>query len=460
MDAADLDYKARTFTGCIPPHLVSRLVELGHTEEVEFQAGRGEWFCAREHARLLAEQDRRAEALEVLAPYVATGWWKAVEAMAAMLEEWGRGGEAIALARPHAEAGERSALEFFARLLARHGRADEAFTLLRPHVEDWWLAAALVDVAEAAGRDEDAAALLTARIEEGQSCDAPSRRRRIEPFNAVGLLATIRERQGRVDEAIALLHTRETTSVNGRDQLADLLARHDRIEELRAYAAAESLGAAAQCLAEVLEERGDVEGAIAVYRQPRGSSFRRNHGAVRLAELLVRHGRGEEATDVLRSLAAPGEEEDWIIHMLCTHFADQGRPEDGLAYLDTLKARRGEEAWEFYRMRLSFMVACGRREEAIDLVMAHPEGGTWAIAELLADAGRTEETIAELLADVGRTEEAVALLEQNENVGSSILARHLIDLGRVKDAVAILQRPKPVPTKLLQVDAPTDEPPF
>ncbi|RSN71320.1 hypothetical protein DMH08_02635 [Actinomadura sp. WAC 06369] len=440
MDAADLDYRARTLSGCIPSSVVSRLVELGHTDEVEFQAGRGEWFCAREQARLLAERGRRAAALEVLAPYVATGWWTAVEAAAGMLEEWGRSDEAIALARPHAEAGKRSALRFFALLLARHGKGDEAFDLLRPHVGDGWLAAALVDIAGGAGRDDDAAALLTARIEEPRTCDDPTYRRRvIEPSNAVDLLAAIRERQGRVDEAIDLLRTRETTSVNDRDQLADLLARQDRIEELRAYAAVESLGTAAQCLAEVLEERGDVEGAIAVYRQPGGSLFRRNHGAVRLAELLVRHGRGDEATDVLRSLAdASGGAEDWIVDMLCTHYADQGRPEDGLAYLDTLKERDGEEGWEFFRIRLPLLVACGRRDEAIDLAMAHPEHDTWAIAELLADAGRTEE--------------AIALLEPDEDVVGPVLAWHLIDLGRVRDAVALLQRPKPTPSTLPQDD--------
>ncbi|MEV5827562.1 hypothetical protein AB0L25_18525 [Spirillospora sp. NPDC052242] len=333
---------------------------------------------------------------------------------------------------------------FVARLLARHGRADEAFTLLRPHVEDAWLAAVLVDVAEAAGRGEDAAALLTACINAPRSCDDPScSRRRIEPFNAVDLLAAIRERQGRVEEAIALLRTRETTSVNGRDQLADLLARHDRLEELREYAVAESLGTAAQCLAEVLEERGDVEGAIAVYRQPGRSGFGRNHVAVRLVELLVRHGRGEEATEVLRSLAdSPGGEEDWIVDMLCTHYVDQGRPEDGLAYLDALKARRGREEWEFFRIRLPLLVACGRREEAIDLAMAHPERDTWAIAELLADAGRTEE--------------AVALLEQDD--GGSILADYLIDLGHIKDAVAILQHPKPSSTSCCRLTNPLKSP--
>ncbi|MFI5476671.1 hypothetical protein ACIA6D_41670 [Streptomyces cacaoi] len=52
MDAADLDYRTRTLTGCIPPLLVARLLELGHEREVEFQVGRGEWFCALEWARL------------------------------------------------------------------------------------------------------------------------------------------------------------------------------------------------------------------------------------------------------------------------------------------------------------------------------------------------------------------------------------------------------------------------
>lgn len=74
---------------------------------------------------------------------------------------------------------------------------------------------------------------------------------------------------------------------------------------------------------------------------------------VQLAELLVRHDRGDEATEVPRSLAdGPGGHEDWIVHTLCTHYADRGRAEDGLAYLDTLKPRTGDEEWDFFRMRL------------------------------------------------------------------------------------------------------------
>lgn len=100
----------------------------------------------------------------MLAPYLATGWWTATRTTAELLEIWGRADEAIVLTRARMEVGHPLALEFSARLLARHGRSDEAFTLLQPHIDDWFLAAALVDVAEGAGRDEKAAELLAARI--------------------------------------------------------------------------------------------------------------------------------------------------------------------------------------------------------------------------------------------------------------------------------------------------------
>lgn len=433
MDAADLDYRTRTYTRCIPPHMVARLLELGHADEVEFQAARGEWFCARAWARCLGEQGRQAQALEVLAPYIATGWWNAAQTAAELLEEWGRPQEAIAMARLP-ETGGRTPLEYYTRLLTRHRCGEEAFALLLPHIKDWFLASALVDAAQSIGRDEDAAALLAERIKVGRTCDTPGcTRHRVEPDNAVSLLAEIRERQGRVEEAVALLHTRDVTSVNSRDQLADLLARHHRVEELRAYAATDSHGQAARRLAQVLEEGGDVEGAIAVYHGPEASRVHRFHRAVHLAELLVRHERGEEAVAVMREAAdSPGGFEDWIVHTLCDLYTDQGHPQDGLDYLDTLKERRGEEEWELFRLRPGLMAACGRREEAIELIRAHPEG----------DTSYGAEAISELLADAGRVHEAVALLETKASSDSSVLAWHLIDLGRVKDAVEVLQQPK------------------
>jgi hypothetical protein len=145
VDAADLERQARTLSGCIPPHLVARLLELGHEQEVQSQAGQGEWFCARAWAHLLGERGRQDGAQEVLAPYVATGWWPAAEFQAELLEGWGRAPEAIALTRPYAQAGDRMALDFVGRLLARHDRGAEAFELLQSGVEDWFLATALVD---------------------------------------------------------------------------------------------------------------------------------------------------------------------------------------------------------------------------------------------------------------------------------------------------------------------------
>ncbi|MFJ3229191.1 hypothetical protein ACIPJS_38385 [Streptomyces sp. NPDC086783] len=454
MDAADLERQARTLSGCIPPPLVARLLELGHEQEVQSQAGHGEWFCARAWAQLLGERGRQETAREVLAPYVATGWWPAAEFQAELLDGWGRAQEAIALTRPYAQAGDRMALDFVGRLLARHGRGAEAFGLLRSGVEDWFLATALVDVAEAAGRDEDAAALLTAWIPADHRCDTPwCCRGGLDADTALGLLAKIRERQGRIDEAIALLRTRRVTSVNGRDQLAELLARHGRIEDLRAYAALDDLGHAAQRLAEVLEERGDVEGAIAVYWHDEVSPIRRIHDPVLLAGLLSRHGRGDEAIAVLRALVdSPGGAEDWIVDTLCTLYAEHGRAEAGLAHLDALKARRdGEEGWDFFRMRLPLMADCGLLDEAIEQPRAHREGDTWYAAWSLSD----------LLAEAGRGVEAVAVLEQHPAFNSSVLAQRLIDLGRINDAVRVLQnRPSAEP-----VDDPWDgtcsnEPPF
>ncbi|MET7973186.1 hypothetical protein ABZW44_08875 [Streptomyces mirabilis] len=242
VNAAELDRRARTDDGWIPPHLVSYLIDHGHLGEVEHEARGGDRFCAQAWVRILIGQERREEALEVLTPYLATGWWRAARSVAELFEGWGRVDEAIEVFRANRQAGGLGALKDFTLLLARHGRGDEAFDLLLPYLGDWFLAEALVEVSAGLGRDEEVATLLTARVETGSQSGWPDfGGRHTEPPNALELLATVRERQGRVDEAIALLRTREITSVNGRDQLADLLARHERIEELSEYAATESL---------------------------------------------------------------------------------------------------------------------------------------------------------------------------------------------------------------------------
>jgi tetratricopeptide (TPR) repeat protein len=451
VDATDLDYRARTRSGCIPPELVSRLLERGHAEVVESQAGDGEWFCALAWARVLGDQGRETDALDALAPYVATGWWTAVVATAELLEGWGRTDEAIDITRTRMKAGHPMALDAYTRLLARHGRAEEAFNLLVPHVDDWVLATVLVDVASVAGRDEEAAALLAGRIRADHRCDGPWCCRGLDPDTALGLLAAIRERQDHIDEAIALLRRRQVTSVNSRDQLADLLARHGRIEELRAYAALDGHEEAVQRLAELLEKRDDLEGAIAAYGQADGSAARDPNSAYELAQLLARHGRGGKAIAVMRAQADAHNSDDWILHALSDLCLDQGRPADGLVHLDALDAQRGgEDEWELYWMRLPLIAACRGVDEAVEQARAHPEGNTWYAAE----------HIARLLAGAGRIEEAVAVLQQHDRRNSHDLAGYLIDLGRIGEALAILQHripPSPlVPTTHLW----SDEPPF
>ncbi|MEV8455451.1 hypothetical protein AB0467_34510 [Streptomyces sp. NPDC052095] len=451
MDATDLEYRARTRSGCIPPELVSRLLERGHADVVESQAGDGEWFCALAWARVLGDQGREADALEALAPYVATGWWTAVVAAAELLEGWGRTDEAIDITRTRMEAGHPMALEAYTRLLARHGRAEEAFNLLVPHVDDWVLATALVDAASVAGRDEEAAALLAGRIRTDHRCDGPWCCRGLDPDTALGLLATIRERQGHIDKAIALLHRRQFTSVNSRDQLADLLARHGRIEELRAYAALDGHAEAIQRLAELLEERDDLEGAIAVYGQADSPAARNPNSAYELARLLARHGRGGEAIAVMRAQADAHHSDDWILHALSELCLDQGRPADGLVHLDALDAQRGgEHEWDLYWMRLPLIAACSGVDEAVERARAHPEGNTWYVAEY----------IARLLAAAGRAEEAVTVLQQHNRRNSHDLAGYLVDLGRVEEALAILLHRSPPPPLVPTTHLWSDEPPF
>ncbi|GAA4902881.1 hypothetical protein LX16_1172 [Stackebrandtia albiflava] len=440
MDATDLDRRARTEAGCIPPSLVARLLERGHLDRVEFHAVRGEWFCAREWVRLLGARDRWEEASAVLAPYVATGWWPAARAQAEVLEAMGQVEEAIALARPYAESVFR-ALEFFARLLARHGRADEAVTELITGIDDWFLATALVEVADGTGRDEEVAALLADRIRPGHRCVEPWCCRGLDSDTALELLAVIRERQRRVDEAIALLRRRQLTSVDNRDRLTDLLARHDRIEELRAYAAEDSYVHATRRLAALLEERGDVEGAIASYRRPGASAADEPHGAVELAELLLaRHGRDDEAIEVMCAVVdAPGGVQDWLVDILCTRYAESGRARDGIAHLDRLAARyECEQDWDLLRNRLPLMAASGMLDEAVTLARPHSESDPYA-AQLVAD----------LLAAAGRVADAVAVLEPHGISAGHALAGYLVDLGRVDDAVALFQQRDTAPAELL-----------
>ncbi|AXG79243.1 hypothetical protein DVK44_18025 [Streptomyces paludis] len=402
------------------------MVEHGYLDEVAVQAGNGDWYCAKAWSQALIEQGQRDAALDVLAPFAEAGWWGAAGVVAEILDGWGRTDEAIALARPYVADGEPLALAYLARLLARHGRGEEAFELLRTHTKDWFLAEALVDVSAGLGRDEEVADLLKSHVEALQGADVW----RAEPWNAVELLATVRERQGRVDEAVTLLHTRWATLVNGQDQLADLLARHDRLPELREYIAGQGGEDAARHLAQLLEERGDVEGAIEVLR-PFAVAGSPN-AAFWLAELLTRYDRVDEAVEVLRPVPGQIGDPEWVVRALWTLLVDHGREDEALAFIDELAAQSGGMWFELFCERVWLLSHCGRTEQAITELRARPEAGTWYGVSRLAD----------LLADAGRLDEAIEVLRPTCETGrnETDLAQLLIRQGRIKEAVALLHR--------------------
>ncbi|MGW4805876.1 hypothetical protein [Kitasatospora sp. NPDC004272] len=93
------------------------------------QAGRGEWFCARDWAWRLERQGLTDAALAVLAPYLATGWWTAAETAVELLEGRGRAEEAFALLRaaPDPDRNRRALGGYLVEL----GRIEEALAVLQ-----------------------------------------------------------------------------------------------------------------------------------------------------------------------------------------------------------------------------------------------------------------------------------------------------------------------------------------
>lgn len=128
---------------------------------------------------------------------------------------------------------------------------------------------------------------------------------------------------------------------------------------------------------------------------------------------------------------------------------DRGLAQDGLAYLDALKARcGGKEEWDF-RIRLLVRARCGLLDEAIGQAQTHPEGDTWYAACSLSG----------LLATAGRTEETLGALERHPTCNTELRTRGLIDVGPIDKGAQVLQQR----SRRASADDPcahSDEPPF
>ncbi|MEV6297651.1 hypothetical protein AB0M41_46610 [Streptomyces sp. NPDC051896] len=437
-DSALDDVCARTVAVLLEHGHLDLLIEAAGTIR---NGGPGAWHCAEGAARELSRRGEQEAAWQLLAPYAQPRNWAAVETAAELLESWGRAEEALALVRTQ-EGQDRLAAPIEARLLVVLGRAQEAVDLLRLHLEDWYYLRGLVDATKGAGCDEQVVDLMAPFVEQELQTG--------HPLLATVMLAQVLERQGRVDEAVQALQrnldTGNSISVNVVEELAQLLARHERLQDLEELTTRSYGQYAIGQLIGKLEELGRTDAAFAAAR--RAAADHPMRGPAHLADLLVRHGRPDEALEAARPLLADrdcGCYEQGLLTKLVEH----GHPDTAYDLLAELASRPPQVTddedgrmylaeWEekLARLRIWLLSETGRADEAI------------AILEGLTDDEfyLRRETLAGVLENQGRPDEAIAVLAAStESLEAYELGDLLIRQGRAREAFAVFKKDPDAP---------------
>ncbi|MFF2778515.1 tetratricopeptide repeat protein [Streptomyces sp. NPDC058052] len=404
------------------------LLEHGHLDLVILAAQeREEWFCAQGAARALCRSGSFDRALDVLEPYAAAGWRPGVEAKAEVLLSAGRPDEALDLVRPDEEGRTApDACRRFAELLVRAGRTDEAIDLLVPHLEDGWIRSVLVEVTGGQGCDERVRELMAQHAEDArQACQKA--RPEFGGETALVLHAQVLERMGRADEAIRTLGAdiaaRRYRTQNTLTAYAGLLARQDRLDDLRELATGQHAHTLLDILADALRARGRAGEAESMMREAIAADDRPKYRAW-LSAALLQDGRLDEAITV----AEPGFSWYDCSNLLAPLVSLVDRPEDLLHLLDhpLTVPHHGHEEFQ-HGWRAFALAGLGRIEEAIAVVEVHPD--PWrdprvARAELLVTAGHLTAAATEL--------EALSTVEARE-----ALFEVLVRQGRADQALAV-----------------------
>jgi hypothetical protein len=173
-------------------------------------------------------------------------------------------------------------------------------------------------------------------------------------------LAELLAQRGDLDGAVQILRSQaDTGDGNAAWRLAELLAQHGDLDRLRSRADAGD-GDAAGRLADLLAKRGDLDGAVQILR-PRadaGDGF----AAGRLGELLAEHGDLDGAVQILRAGADAGD--GFVAWRLVELLAKHGD-------LDGLRARAdaGDDyaAGRLADVLVDLLIKQGRGEEAKQL---------------------------------------------------------------------------------------------
>lgn len=427
----EFQHRACVEGGWVAPWHVRTLIEDGHRSAVEQLAAAGDGYCLLVLAEELADHGDAERALAMIAPLAAGDLWGANRAMGCLLDQAGRVDEAIAVYRPALESAKPSAISFVARMLTRHGRGDEAYALVLPHARNQVCTRLLVEISDGLDRDDEVMAVLDDYADSlAKACDCGHR---CESWRAEELMAVVLERQGRIDRAIELLHRgvrpHNSTNINVVEHLADVLARHDRDGELRDLIHGYGGQNAAYRHALHLESVGNVEGAIALLA-PMAADGDRNPSNF-LADILLRANRTDEAIEVLtRALPRDPECVLWSWREL---MIEHGRAEEALTVVDQLAAgsQYFEERW--YEARVCLLAACGRGEQALQEVAARP-----------ADQWNAAEEVSHALSNAGQLDLAVKVLEPGFRKGEhhEPMALLMSRQGRIDDALALLPRTK------------------
>ncbi|GIE28535.1 hypothetical protein Ait01nite_015800 [Actinoplanes italicus] len=399
--------------------MVRLLVEHDRLDILRTEADSGDWQCGDALGSELLRRGETEAALAVYRGFAGSGWGAACHRIATILENEHGMDRAIEFLRPYADAGQRNAVHDLALLLGRQGRLDEVLTLLQPCLTDWFLVSALVEATAGGDRDDEVTAALM---------DLSG------PHNATQSLATVLERQGRLDEAIAVLRKAPRGSVDDIERLADLLAKDGRESELRDLVAGDGAEHAAYRLADLLEEQGRVAEAVAALRPFAEDGNTDVAGA--LADLFLRQGRIDDATEVLYAgIRSEGGAHGCTRARLWTMLIEAGRLDEALRLLGELE-RDFEGQEENLQDRIWLLQELGRDEEVLALLRAHPRAGEgyWLCRQ------------AAVLTRIGRADEAIELLRPYATsyfVGDD-LAALLIRRGDVDEAMAVVRGREPL----------------
>ncbi|WP_203906836.1 tetratricopeptide repeat protein [Rhizocola hellebori] len=340
------------------------------------------------------------------------GVWPVAVRLARVIAEQGRINEALDILRPRANSGDEAAAHALVDLLVDQGCVDELRE--RANAGDSNAAYRLVDVLTQQNRLEEGVSMLRERAN-------------AESFAA--RLADLLAQMGRIDE---LRDLADDGNAHAARLLANLLAAHDRVDELRERASGGDLQAR-QRLVQLLREHGRVDEAISSLREWAHVGDRK--AADLLIWSLAEDGRVDEAAAILRELSDAGDPEagNQLIRLLAKNAK---RIDEGL---NVLRERAAAGDWIANGDLVRLLANQGRVDEIRDLADNGNNHAAFALIDLLVEQDRVDEAagilrnqadagnwtaalrLALLLAEQGRVDE----LEAEANAGTPTAAAQL-----------------------------------